>query len=223
MISTPDLDTAAIKAMEILRNHKIKGTPINPVDFLEEQKNVRVMPFTNMAQAAGMERDSVLPMFGSNQDAALFHMTMPGFDTVDYVILYNMRLPIEIIYRAIARELGHIVLGHDGKTKHPGARMAEALCFAHHLLCPRPIIRIIQDSGMPLTMDALTETVGCSDVCVSDMQTIPGTHVPKELNREVRDLFASQISEYVRFHRSSPMKDRSGIIDVGSYMDFYED
>ena len=223
MINTPDLDTAAIKAMEILRDHRISETPINPLEFLTEYENVRVMPFTRMAQIAGVERSDLVPMFGSNQDAALFHMTAPEIDTVDYVIVYNMRLPLEIIYRGIARELGHIALGHDGLTRHPEARMKEALTFAHHLLCPRPIIHMIRQSGMPMTMDALTETMGCSDVCVNDMQLIPGVHVPKELNRQIADQFAPHILEYIRFHQSSPMKDHSPVLDLGSYMDYYEE
>lgn len=223
MLKTPDLDAAAIKAMEILRSHRITETPVNPQDFLSEYRNVRVMPFTQMAQIAGIKRTDLVPMFGANQDAALFHMAMQGMDTVDYVIVYNMRLPIEIIYRGIARELGHIALGHDGKTRHPEARMAEALTFAHHLLCPRPILRIIQESGLPMTMDVLTETMGCSDVCISDMQTIPGVRVPKELNREVRELFAPRILEYISFHRASPMQDKSPVLNLGTYMDNYED
>ena len=221
MIKTPDIDAAAIRAMEILRDHGITETPVNPMDFLVEYTNVRIMPFTRMAQIAGMKRHDLVPMFGSNQDAALFHMT--GMESVDYVIVYNMRLPIEIIYRGIARELGHIALGHDGKTRHPDARMAEAMTFAHHLLCPRPILRVIQESGVQMTMDILTETMGCSDVCVSDMQQIPGAHVPADLNREVRDLFAPRILEYLSFHKASPMQDKSPVIDLGTYMDFYEE
>ena len=221
MINKPDYDSAAIAAMQILIERKITETPINPLPILLDFQNVRVMPFTRMAQVAGMERKDLIPMFRSNQDAALFHLA--GMESVEYVIVYNMRLPIDIIYRGIARELGHIVLRHDGKTRHPDARMAEALCFAHHLLCPRPIIRLILDSGIPLTMDVLTETMGCSDVCVSDMQSIQGTHVPADLNREVRDLFAPRILEYISFHRASPMVDRSSIIDLGSYMDNYDD
>ena len=181
------------------------------------------MPFTKMAQVAGMERHDLIPMFGSNQDAALFHMGMPGLENVEYILVFNMRLPIEIVYRGIARELGHIALGHDGKTRNMEARMAEAMTFAHHLLCPRPIINILQKSGMPLTMDVLTETIGCSDVCVSDMQSLPGTHVPKELNREVGELFSPHINEYVNFHRASPMTDKSPGVNRGSYMDFYEE
>lgn len=222
MITVPDYETAAIRAMEILIENHITETPVNPLPILLAYPTARVLPFTAMADKAGIERDDLIPLFGGNQDAATFHLGMdiPG---VQYVVVYNMRLPFEIIWRGIARELGHIVLGHDGATRTAEVRMAEAMCFAHHLLSPRPIIRLIQESGMPLTMSALANTTGCSDECVEDMQMIPGVHTPKELNRQVKDLFARGIGEYIRFHRSSPMKDKSPLIDLGTFMDNYED
>ena len=189
MISTPDYESAAKKAMEILINNRITETPINPLPIMLEYPGVRVMPFTRMADEAGIEREDLVPLFGGCQDAATFHlgMDMPG---VRYVVVYNMRLPFEIIWRGIARELGHIVLGHDGATRTAEVRYAEALCFAHHLLTPRPIIHQIQQSRTQLTLSVLAHTTGCSEECVEDMQTIPGVHTPKELNRQVRDLFA---------------------------------
>ena len=220
MITTPDYEQAAIKAMQMLLDNNITETPVNPLPILLRCPGVRVMPFTMMADRAGIERDDLVPLFGTNQDAATFHLGMdiPG---VKYIVVYNMRLPFEIIWRGIARELGHIVLGHDGATRPADVRMAEAMCFAHHLISPRPIIRLIQDSGMPLTMSALANTTGCSDECVEDMQQIPGVHVPAELNRRVRELFEPHITEYIRFHRASPMIDRSPVVDLGSYMDNY--
>ena len=220
MINTPDYQTAAVKALEILIEHKITETPINPLPILLNYPGVRVMPFTNMADRAGVDRDDLVPMFGKNQDAATFHLNMDIPD-VSYVVVYNMRLPYEIIWRGVARELAHIVLRHDGATRTPEARMKEALCFAHHLICPRPVIRIIQDSGMPLTMSALANTTGCSDECVEDMQTIPGVYTPPELNRQVRCLFERGINEYIRFHMSSPMIDKSPVVDLGAYMTGY--
>lgn len=222
MITVPDYETAAIRAMEILIENHITETPVNPMPILLNYPGVRVMPFTMMADRAGIERDDLIPLFGGNQDAATFHLGMDMPD-VTYITIYNMRLPYEIIWRGIARELGHIVLGHDGATRPAEVRMAEAMCFAHHLLSPRPIIRLIQESGMPLTMSALANTTGCSDECVEDMQVIPGVHTPKELNRQVKDLFARGVNEYIRFHRSSPMKDKSPLIDLGTFMDNYED
>ena len=223
MINTPDYETASRKAMEILIEHNITDTPVNPMPILLDYPGVRVMPFTAMADKASMERDDLLPLFGVNQDAATFHLNLTDMQDVQYVVVYNMRLPFEIIWRGIARELGHIVLRHNGVTRSTEARRAEAMCFAHHLLCPRPIINLIRQSGMPLTISALANTTGCSDECVEDMQMIPGVHTPPETNRQIRDQFARGITEYIRFHSMSPMADKSPLVDLGTYMDFYEE
>ena len=114
MINKPDYETAASKAMQILIDRNIKGTPVNPMPIMVNYPGVRVMPFTRMADEAGMEWEELVPMFGTNQDAATFHLDMPNLEDVHYVVVYNMRLPFEIIWRGIARELGHIVLGHNG-------------------------------------------------------------------------------------------------------------
>lgn len=223
MIHAPDFDLAATSAMNILREKGLTETPVNPLPILEAIPGVRVMPFTRMAADAGMDRHELVPMFGSNQDAATFHLDLKGFDDVRYVVVYNMRLPFDIVWRGIARELGHIVLGHDGTVRTPEARMSEALCFAHHLLTPRPVLNMILQSGMPLTQSALSETTGCSAECVVDMRRIPGAYVDPELNRQIRDQFSSHINEYIRFHRSSPMRDLSPVLDLGSFMDGYEE
>ena len=218
----PDYDRAATEAMKILVAHKITETPIVTMPILKNYPGVRVMSFTHMANEAGINRDDLIPLFNKNQDAVTFHLGM-GIEDVKYVVVYNMRLPHEIICRALARELGHIVLGHDGITRPQHVRLAEAMCFAHHLISPRPIIRIIQESNIPLTLSVMTNTVGCSEECIDDMRGIPGAHVPAELNREVRDLFSRGIREYIRFHIASPLKDKSPVIDLGSYMDHYEE
>jgi hypothetical protein len=190
--------------------------------ILKNYPGVRVMSFTHMADAACIERGDLVPLFCTNQDAVTFKLGM-GINDVNYVVVYNMRLPHEIICRGLARELGHIVLGHDGVTRPQDVRLAEAMCFAHHLLSPRPILRMIQESDMPLTLSAMTNTVGCSEECVEDMQTIPGAHVPKELNRQVRAQFARGIKEYIRFHLAAPRKDHSPLVDLGTFMDNYEE
>ena len=218
----PDYERAAIAAMKILIDHKITETPIVTMPILKNYPGVRVMSFTHMADEAGVDRDDLVPLFSKNQDAATFLLGMP-IEGVKYVVVYNMRLPHEIICRGLAREFGHIVLGHDGVTRPQGVRLAEALCFAHHLLSPRPIIHMIQQSKMPLTLSAMTNTVGCSEECVESMREIPGVRVPKELNRQVRDLFARGIQEYIRFHSASPKQDHSPLLDLGTYMDGYEE
>lgn len=223
MINTPDFDLAATRALEILRDNHITETPINPLPILLETPGVRVMPFTKMANEVNRERHDLIPMFGTNTDAATFHLQMPGLENVEYVVVYNMRLPFEIIWRGIARELGHIVLGHTGMTRTADARMAEALCFAHHLISPRPIIHFLQRSGLPLTMNVLSAVTGCSDECVDELQTIPGVQVPADLNAQIRELFAPHLTEYINFAKSSAKVDRSPVVDFGSFMDGYEE
>ena len=218
----PDYDSAATAAMQLLVEHRITETPIKPLPILLNYPGVRVMPITHMANEVGIERHDLVPMFGANQDAATFKLDM-GIEYVDYVVVYNMRLPFEIIWRAVARELGHIVLGHDGTTRPNEVRRAEAVCFAHHLISPRPIIKLLQDSGQPLTMNVLANTTGCSEECVDEMQMIPGVHVPAELNRQVKAQFERGISEYLRFHAAAPRPDHSPLLDFGSYMDYYEE
>lgn len=223
MITTPQYDRAAIKALEVIKDRKIAETPVDPLKIIKDYPGVRIMPFTHMADEIDKERQELIPMFCTNQDAATFSLKMHGMDEVEYVVVYNMRLPIEIIHRAIARELGHIVLGHDGTVRTAETRMAEAMCFSHHLLSPRPVINLLQQSRLPVTMNVLTAVLGCSDECVEDLQQIPGTHVPAELNAEIRDLFAPHIREYISFHEASPRTDRSPVLDLGTYMDFYEE
>ena len=223
MIRTPDLENAAIRATQLLISKQITETPVNALSILLGRDDVRVMPFTKVALGAGMARHDLVPMFDANQDAATFHLSIPDMEEVNYVVVYNMRLPHEIIRRGIARELGHIVLGHDGTTRAKEARFAEAMAFAHHLLSPRPVIRLLQESGMPLTMNVLTQTVGCSDDCVDDIRRIPGIRVPVDMNAQVKSQFERGIREYIRFHISSPIPDKSPILDLGTYMDNYEE
>ena len=166
MINKPDYDIAAIKAMEMLISNQITETPVYCLPLLVNYPHVRVMSFSSMAYNSEIDRADLIPQFGQNQDAATFKMN--GMKDVDYVVVYNMQLPYEEVRRCIARELGHIVLGHDGETRTKEARMAEALCFAHHLLTPRPIIHMIQQSGIPFTLNVLCHTTGCSADCVED-------------------------------------------------------
>ena len=217
----PDYDRAATAAMQILIDRKITETPVSPLPILKEYPGVRVISFAKMANEANMERDELVPLFVHNQDAATFRLGME-IDDVEYVVAYNMRLPFEIIWRGLARELGHIVLGHDGVTRPYEIRRAEAMCFAHHLLSPRPILHMLRQSG-PITMNILSDTTGCIDECVEDMAEIPGAHVPPELNRAVRDQFARGIGEYIRFHSAAQRPDRSPVVDLGTFMDNYEE
>ena len=218
----PDFDRAAITAMQVLIDRGITETPIDPLPILKNWQGVRVMSFARFANEADADREALIPVFAMNQDAATFKLNTDIGD-VEYVVVYNARLPFEIVCRGIARELGHIALGHDGKSRPSQTRRAEALCFAHHLLSPRPILHMIQQSEIPLTMNVLSDTVGCIDECVFDMQEIPGVHVPAKMNRQVKAQFERGVNEYLRFRKTTIYRDKSPLVDLGSYMDYYEE
>lgn len=218
----PDYENAAQKALEIIRDRRITETPVLSLPILRDWPGVRVMSFAEMADGTGMDRENLIPLFGKNQDAATCLLDME-LDDVRYVVIYNRLLPYETIRKAIARELGHIVLGHDGVTRPTEVRYAEAMCFAHHLLLPRPIIHMLQTAGIQLTMNVLANTIGCAEECVEGIRHTPGVHVPPQLNAEVRDLFAPHIQEYIRFHNASKKPDSAPVADIGTYMDFYEE
>lgn len=218
----PDYEKAATKALEILVNRQTSATPIDALSILLKYPGVRVMTFSRMATETGKERDELVPLFGECQDAATFHLDTP-IEGVDYVVVYNRFLSVELVFRAVARELGHIVLGHDGQTRTTDVRMAEALCFAHHLLSPRPVIRLLQEAGVPVTLNVLADITGCTGECVEGLQNLPGVNVPAELNAQAKALFAPGINEYVRFHKALPKADNSPIIDFGTFMDNYRD
>lgn len=218
---TPDYEKAAIKATETLIRYNIGTAPVDPLPILKRTPGVLVMSFEEMSGIANMDRSDMLRMFGcENQDA----VTTVYFsnDGIRYVVTYNRLLSSRIIDRALARELGHIVLGHDG-SRPEEVRNEEAKCFAHHLLCPRPLIHALETSGIKLTVETLGNITGFYDHCVSCIRKQPSVSVPAELNRIVRDNFARYVENMREFQKYASMQDESALADLGPYMDGYEE
>ena len=216
-----DLQNAAIKATEILIENNICSTPIDPLPILKKQKGVLVLSFAEMSENVGLERRRVVSMFGDqNQDAITSAYNMDGKTL--YVVGYNQRLPSYMVQRALARELGHIVLRHDG-SRPEEIRTAEAKCFAHHLICPRPLLYMAKASGIRITTEVVGNLTGCFERCIYCMRHTPGVHVPPELNRAVKKQFMDYFLNFFEFQRSVALDDGSALADFGSYMDEYEE
>lgn len=158
--------------------------------------------------------------FGENQDAVTSVRMVDG--TLMYKVVYNQLHPLVLLRRALARELGHIILQHDG-SKPDDVRTEEALCFARHFLCPRPVLRAIQSAGIPLTTEVVGNVTGCFERCIADMYQTPGVHIPPEMNRQVRDQFTPFINNFVRHQKYAIEKDKSSLANFGSFMDGYEE
>ena len=217
----PDYDRAATAAAEILIKYGISTAPVDPIPIFKKAHGFNVVTFTEMSQMIGMSRQDLVSTFeAENHDAVSSVYVKDG--QPHYLVAYNMRLPQYLVHRALAREMGHIILGHDG-SRPEDVRNAEALCFAHHLLCPRPLIHAIQSSGTKITVEVLGNTTGCYERCLIGMRHTPATHVAPDLNRKVRDQFADYISEFLDFQSYLSKGDDSMIANFGTYMDGYEE
>lgn len=218
---TPDYERAAVKAMEMLIKHGINTAPVDPLPVFKRTPGVLVLSFTEMSNRIGIDRNNLLTSFETeNHDAVTSVHVDDG--KLRYLVTYNQRLPMYLLQRALARELGHIVLGHDG-SRPEDVRMAEAYCFAHHFLCPRPLIHAIQQSGLPFTVEMLGAMTGCYERCLQGMRKTPAVHVPADLNRRVRDQFADYISNFMDYESYLSKSDESMLANFGTYMDGYEE
>ena len=218
---TPDFDRAATAAAEILIKYGISTAPVDPIPIFKKADGFNVVTFTEMSRLIGVDRSDLLSAFDAeNHDAVSSAYLKDGHP--HYLVAYNMRLPAYLVQRALAREMGHLVLGHDG-SRPEEVRNAEAICFAHHLLCPRALIHSIQESGTKITVEVLGNTTGCYERCLVGMRHQPATHVPADLNRKIHEQFADYISEFLDFQSFLSQDDDSMIANFGTFMDGYEE
>ena len=217
----PDYLRAAIAATETLIDHRIKAAPVMPLPLLKTLPNVLVLSFAEMASQMDLDRSSLLKAVDrETHDAMSFTAQVAG--RLRYFVVYNQQLPMFLIQRGLARELGHIILGHDG-TRPEDVRIAEAQVFAYHLLCPRPLVRAIQESGIRLTTEVLGNATGCYERCLAGMRKTPGVEVPKGFNRELRDQFKDYVENFLDYQAIVSASDESRLADFGTYMDGYEE
>ena len=217
----PDYDRAATAAAEILIKYGISSAPVDPIPIFKKAPGFNVITFTEMSRMVGVDRRDILSTFDAENHDAVTSVYMKD-NLTSYLVAYNMRLPQYLIQRALAREMGHIVLGHDG-SRPQEVRNAEALCFAHHLLCPRALIHAIQESGVKITTEVLGNTTGCYERCLIGMRHDPATHVPAELNRKIREQFSDYIYEFLDFQSFLSEGDDSMLANFGTFMDGYEE
>ena len=218
---TPDYERAAIKATKTLIQHQVGTAPIDPLPMLKKTPGVIVLSFEEMSQKTNIDRKKILDTFGCSNQDAVTTVFVDG-DELKYVVTYNRMLSTGIIGRALARELGHILLGHDG-SRPEEVRNEEAKCFAHHLLCPRPLIHLLQATGIRLTVEAMGNITGFYDHCLSCIRKQPAVKVPAKLNKMVSMQFMPYVMNLFDYQRYASMRDGSALADLGAYMDYYEE
>jgi hypothetical protein len=217
----PDFQRAAIKAYETLRDHHITTLPIIPMEIIGSIPNVLVFAFTEAASFYGVGRAALFDiLIDQNIDAITFSRTQNGIRR--YIVAYNQRFPFDILQHALSVELGHIVLGHDDSMPEEEKR-AEALCFAQHLLCPRPLVKTIQDAGAIPTVTTIGTMTGCYGRYIAGMRRTPGVQVPADLNRAVRDQLSDYVHAYLHCMALIGADDDSPEANFGTFMDGYEE
>ena len=127
----PDYNRVAEKATETIEKYGISPN-VDLIPIMEKIPGVVLVSYEKMSNEVGMDRQAMIDMFGNDKPDAFTSVNLIN-GKVQYLITYNKRLPNEDIQKALARELGHIVLGHDG-SRPQKVRDEEAMCFAEHLI-----------------------------------------------------------------------------------------
>lgn len=218
---TPDYLLAATKATETLIKFGVSSAPVDPLPILKNTPGVLVVTYQNLSDDLDQDRQCVIETFGEKNQDAFTSLNLKDGKKL-YIVTYNQMLSSSLVQRALARELGHILLGHDG-TRPETVRNEEAKCFAHHLLVPRALIHMLQASNIRLTEEVLGNLTGCYHYCLSCMRKTPPVNVPRDLNVQVRDQFIPYFKNFFDFQRYAAHKDGSALADLGTYMDGYEE
>lgn len=212
---TPDIDRAATSAARTLLFHKVCCAPVDPLAILKKTPGVLVLSFAEMSQSVGMARKDALALFGDKG-------AVTSVKNGKYIVTCNIMLPTHVLQRSLARELGHIILGHDG-SRPDDVREAEAAAFAYHLLSPRPLLRAVKDAGVRFTLETLGNLTGCYEQCLDGMRVLPGADVPAELNRALRTAFSDYVDNFINYHKTIAQDDHSALADFGTYFDNYKE
>lgn len=117
----PNLNKAARLAAETVSS----ASKTDPLRVLRSLPNVLLIAFESSAGILSGQ-DSLTLVDRKNNN-------------LHYIVLYNSALPDYQLRRALARELGHVVLCHDGNSPEY-VWTDEADCFAFHFLCLRPVV-----------------------------------------------------------------------------------
>lgn len=124
----PNFERAKEEALKIAKQNGI----VCPLTILKRIPGVLVVSYAETSKCVGIDRQQLLTMFGEHdQDAFTTARIENGKNK--YIVIYNQQLTCKETRYALARELGHIVLGHDG-TRPEATRNAEAICFADNLI-----------------------------------------------------------------------------------------
>ena len=134
----PDYRKAAEKAIETHRRFKTDISHIDALPILKQLQNVLMIDYTEFGIIGNIGFCCNSTTADDNQDAITLVSRKNG--KLKYIIIYSRNCPDAQLELALCRELGHVILEHDGSTPE-FVWMEEANCFAHYFLCPLPLLK----------------------------------------------------------------------------------
>lgn len=114
----PNFERSSLAAAEVFD----RFSSADPLAILKKLRGVLLISH---------EAESDDSLEGIDQDAVTLVDRVNG--RLRYIVLYNSCLPAARLRFALARELGHVILKHDGSAPED-VWMEEANCFAYHLI-----------------------------------------------------------------------------------------
>ena len=127
----PNYQKASQLAKEVWQKYHTN----DPLEVIKKQPNTLILSFLELSSTIGVNRDALVMICGeNNQDAVTTVHNDNG--KIRYLVAFNQTLEDYVIRKALARELGHIALNHDG-SRPEDVRNEEALCFAYHFICQK--------------------------------------------------------------------------------------
>lgn len=137
MSRRPDLARAATLACRALLERRVDVLPVDPLTLLKACRNTAVYTLDAAMDALDIPETKLQALL-RDMDAATYRMTTA--DGERYIIVYRTDGNPARLRFTLAHELGHRLLKHTGGD---AAEEREADCFASHLLCPEPVLRLL--------------------------------------------------------------------------------
>jgi len=139
-VNRPNYHRATRQAYRTLLAAGINTLPVDITDLCCRCRNTRVISF----QEARCRWDTFEPLWDGPSRTA-FTIRLIEDDEIHNIIFWNdaeMSRGSGLYRFSLAHELAHIVLKHPEDAGY--AAELEANVFAQHLLCPRPVLEVLQ-------------------------------------------------------------------------------
>jgi hypothetical protein len=137
----PDYHRATRNAYRTLIATGIDNLPVDVTAICKRCRNTMVLSFNEVRDL--LCEEDFEPLDGPSRLAFTLRRTIE--DQVHYLILWNdeeMSRNSGLYRFSMAHELAHIVMKHGDGADYVAE--LEANCFAQHLLCPRPVLDVLQ-------------------------------------------------------------------------------